>query len=288
VLQSLAIGLSIIVFAVLGDFVASYYKRLNGAKDFSQILPVHGGILDRFDSLIMASFGLFFILKLDFTTIFTINTLLYFEVFLVVFLIAEVLYHTFECKVEISRKLVHIASGLICLSFPIYSNNHWVVLLLCSSFIFVLMISKRLGLLQSINKIDRKSHGSMLFPVSVFCSFLSFEHFNHQYMFFYLPILILALCDPFAALVGQKWGFGKYKIGNDTKTIAGSSVFLVSCFLILLVSLSFYSVQFPITTIWVSSFFIALLTTFVEAFSKNGTDNLTIPFCVIVCLLIVF
>ena len=44
------------VFAQFGDFFESYLKRLSGVKDSSNILPGHGGFLDRFDGLISASF----------------------------------------------------------------------------------------------------------------------------------------------------------------------------------------------------------------------------------------
>lgn len=40
------------VVALTGDLLASKYKRICGVKDYSRILPGHGGILDRFDGFI--------------------------------------------------------------------------------------------------------------------------------------------------------------------------------------------------------------------------------------------
>jgi phosphatidate cytidylyltransferase len=40
------------IFSVMGDLFFSFIKRKNGIKDYSNIFPGHGGLLDRADGLI--------------------------------------------------------------------------------------------------------------------------------------------------------------------------------------------------------------------------------------------
>jgi phosphatidate cytidylyltransferase len=49
----LMIGIICGVLAQIGDWSASAIKRYTGVKDFGTIMPGHGGVLDRFDSILM-------------------------------------------------------------------------------------------------------------------------------------------------------------------------------------------------------------------------------------------
>ncbi len=70
--QYIWIGIAIIIsiFGTIGDLVESKFKRIAGVKDSGNIMPGHGGILDRLDSVIfVAPFILLFYHILNYVTL---------------------------------------------------------------------------------------------------------------------------------------------------------------------------------------------------------------------------
>lgn len=63
-IQLTAIGMVLSLIGQLGDFAASSIKRYAGIKDFSNLIPGHGGMLDRIDSILFVAPFAYFLLTI--------------------------------------------------------------------------------------------------------------------------------------------------------------------------------------------------------------------------------
>lgn len=180
----------------------------------------------------------------------------------------ELLHHVVGWKPENSRKFTHAFVGLLALTFPVFFDELWPVVVLCGSFFVLLIASMKLGFLPSINKVKRQTVGSVIFPVIVaVCFWLSLTWGDKLY--YYVPILILSVCDPLASSVGNSKVEGR-------KSFRGSFAFFTSAALITGVFVFLFK-QFDIASMVIAALAVAFTTTIAEYLAKKGWDNFSIP-----------
>ncbi len=200
--------------------------------------------------------------------------LIYAIALILVMLLAEMAYRWLKLDTEWTRKIAHVGSGIVALTYPKFIDNHWVVLALTLSFTFILYFSKKMGWFQSIFSIERKSYGELFFVWTTWFLFLIFQATGNP-IYYYIPFAIVVFADPAAALIGKSLPLRTYEIKGHQKSFGGSlSFFIVSLFIMVLF---FPASDFSGNFFTLFVVIMALILTLVEAFSFKGLDNLSIP-----------
>lgn len=201
--------------------------------------------------------------------------------FLALFALAELLYRALRVRAEYTRKLVHTGTGLLSLLFPLYFDHLWQCLLICFAFLLLLLLSRRFHFLRSVNDIERKSSGSILYPVIVSILFAFYGYTRQQtlpfgsMLYFYLPLLLMAICDPVAALSGAVY---RRRHPGSGKTIAGTAWFFGSALLLSFGLMYGYNeAGYSWGVLLLLAILLALFTAITERVSGGGWDNFTIP-----------
>lgn len=192
----------------------------------------------------------------------------------IVFLVGEGLYRYTNTGSEILRKVVHIGSGNVVLLAWWLHIPAWVGIAAAVVAAVVALLSYRLPILPGINSVGRKSLGTFFYAVSFGVLVAGFFPQHHP-EYAALGMLIMAWGDGMAALIGQKWGRHRYQLWDMQKSWEGSlTMFAISY---LASSSILLNVQGNSWQIWVVSLAVAVFATVLEAFSKFGIDNLTVP-----------
>lgn len=193
---------------------------------------------------------------------------------LVIGLLAEGVNRYTKAGTEIVRKVVHIGTGNVILFAWLLKIPLWVGVSASVFFSTIAFLSYYVPILPSINGIGRKSLGTFFYAVSIGVLIAWFWTLNVP-QFAAIGILVMTWGDGLAAVIGQRFGRHPYKLWDMTKSWEGSLTMGLISFLVSLAILM--ATQGNIWQVWLISFAVAMIATGLEAFSKFGIDNLTVP-----------
>lgn len=202
------------------------------------------------------------------------------SLFFALFLAAELVHRYTKIRVEYTRKLVHIGTGILTMLFPVMFTHYAWVLGICFIFFVLLSISLKFNLLPSINSIHRNSFGTLSYPIAVSLTFLFYylktAGTDTNYYYFYIPIVTMALADPTAAIVGKRFPFVTYHIWDEQKSFSGSLAFFIIALLVNAIFIPDNNLIFLLI--------IPFIATIAESLTIRGLDNLTIPISIMIIL----
>lgn len=201
------------------------------------------------------------------------NAVLIGAAFLAIFVAAELWRKVSAPPVEWTRKLVHFGGGVVAAFFPWLLSSHWTVLALGAGFLAILWGSRRMGLLQSVHGVARRSEGGIYFPIAIYLVFLIGA--GHPVSYF-ISVLVLVVADAAAAVFGSAYGRLHFDVERDKRSLEGSTVFFVTTFVIVHLSLLLLTDTDRLLSVLVAAQ-IALVVTLVEAISIEGNDNILVP-----------
>jgi len=194
--------------------------------------------------------------------------------FLGVIAFVETLMRKDRLTAESARKSIHVLGGLGCLLFPFLVSSWITVLGLALMFSAILYAGENRKLLKSLSSVERRSCGSLLFPVAIFVLFLLSEGRLWLYV---SSLLVLVLADTAAALAGTRFGHCFYETApGEKKSLEGTLMFGVVGFFSVYLPLLILS-DIPHLTCILTALLMAFLLAGLEAVSIGGTDNLFVP-----------
>lgn len=186
-------------------------------------------------------------------------------------------------KKETLRKYVHVSVGVFIAFWP-WIMSWRTIQIISLAFLVVVFISRQFNIFSALKSVKRKSYGDIFFALAVgICASITEEP-----VYFCIAILILAVADGFAALIGERYGGAwGYKVVKQHKTLIGSMAFWLLCLFILGVGLLFAADVFRYREYIAILVLLPPLLTFFENIMPFGSDNLALPLVTVSFLSIV-
>jgi phytol kinase len=173
---------------------------------------------------------------------------------------------------ELVRKVVHIGTGHVILWAWLLHCSIYLCLAIASLFTLISYLSYWQNILPFLDSVGRDTRGVFYYSLSITLLVAIFWRID-QPQFAVLGVMVMTWGDGLAALVGQKWGVHKYKIGNNQRSLEGSATMLLTSGIVCYSIIHWLGYPEP----WLISMPTAVTGTVLEAISQGGTDNLTVP-----------
>lgn len=175
---------------------------------------------------------------------------------------------------EGSRKFIHIGVSNWWIIAMIFFNNNIYASIVPALFVVINYISYKKQVFKAMERDGSKNDlGTVYFALSLLIlSLITFKNVEYSYLGA-LGILIMGYGDGFAAVIGVKYGKNKFKVLGNEKSIEGSLAMFIFSFIVSIVILYIFN---PVNII-LYSLVLAIISTFLEAFSPYGLDNLAVP-----------
>lgn len=173
------------------------------------------------------------------------------------------------------RKTVHIGTGnIILIAWWLHLPRSWGIIASIGA-AAIALLSYVLPILPGINSVGRKSFGTLFYAISMGLLIAWFWP-RQQPQFAALGILIMTWGDGLAGLIGKTWGRRLYFLWGMQKSWEGTATMAAVSFAIALTILEL-SVRGDRALLLLIALGVAIAAAGLEAFSKLGVDNLTVP-----------
>ncbi|MGB7933049.1 MAG: hypothetical protein WCH04_12630 [Gammaproteobacteria bacterium] len=179
---------------------------------------------------------------------------------------------------EMVRKAFHLGGGLLALPLPWLFSSPLPVLVLGATTLVLFTLLRtipalRTGPGQVLMAVHRETVGEFCFILSLMLLFLLARDTPLLYG---VPLLVLAIADTFAALVGEEYGKLRYSNRTVGKSVEGSTAFFLAAFFCVHVPVLLFT-DIPRLECLLISINIGVMVMMAEAAAWWGLDNLIIP-----------
>ena len=175
---------------------------------------------------------------------------------------------------ELSRKIVHIGTGPVVPLAWWLQLPAWVAVPAALSVTIITAINHRWRLLPAVEDIDRHSYGTVAYGLAITLLLILF--WPEQAIAACAGVLVMALGDGFAGLVGRGLHSPTWSLWQQRKSVAGTlTMALVTAAVLTMLVLVSDSAFQPIRVL-----IVCVLAVGLEQLSRWGIDNLSVPIAV--------